>query len=126
MFIRKFSSISLDSYVIFSRISQVKNTQNTTYLPTLLTYLYQNFFSFFSKTIYDFSMQIYIFLKKLAFVSFNKPNFCCHVISGSNPPCNNNALPFPTSSESGSSSGNSSYYYNPSTGNWNGSDYKII
>ena len=35
MFIRKFSSISLDSYVIFSRISRVKNTQNTI-LPTLV------------------------------------------------------------------------------------------
>ena len=123
MFIRKFSSISLDSYVIFSRISRVKNTPNTTYLHTCIRIS----FLFFQKrfTIFLCKYSIYI-LKELAFVSFNKPNFRCHVISGSNPPCNNNALPFPTSSESGSSSGNSSYYYNPSTGNWNGSDYKII
>ena len=74
MFIRKLSSISLDSYVIFSRISRVKNTQNTTtYIPVseFLFFFFKNDLRFFYANIYffDFSMQIYIFFKKLAFVS---------------------------------------------------------
>ena len=64
MFIRKFSSISLDSYVIFSRISRVKNTQNTTYLHTCIRIS----FLFFQK-------RFTIFLCKYIYI-FKKISFC--------------------------------------------------